>query len=133
MRNVERVRDVDGYWYIATPYTKYPDGLDVAANHAEFVGGELVRHGVKAYSPIAYCHKIAKRVGLNPTDINIWIPFHEPMISASYGLIVAKMLTWEISTGVSEEIKIYEKAGKPIEYLDVEYDGWGCLDVVGIV
>lgn len=106
-----------GYWYIATPYTKYPGGIEEAFKEAcRFTAG-LIQYGIPAYSPIAHTHPIAVHGGLDPLDHSIWLPADEPMMKAAHGLIVATMPTWEESYGVSVEINIFAKDKKPIHYI----------------
>lgn len=107
-----------GYWYIATPYSKFPGGLDAAFEEACRFMANLIRHKVPCYSPIAHTHPIAKHGGLDPYDHGIWLPADKPMMDAAHGLIVCTMPTWEISYGISEEIKTFLAADKLVHYLD---------------
>jgi Domain of unknown function (DUF1937) len=107
-----------GYWYIGGPYSKYPDGLDAAFDEVCRIAGWFAQAGFPVYSPIAHCHPIAKASGLNPHDHKIWLPFCEPVMTGSKGLIVAKMATWDESFGLQQEIVYFNSARKPIRYLD---------------
>ena len=106
------------YWYLASPYSKYKDGLErafiVVCNNA----GLLIAAGVPVYSPIAHTHSIAVHAGMDPFDHKIWLPADEPMMHAAHGLIVLKMQGWEESYGIGEELKIFTAAGKPIIYME---------------
>ena len=110
----------ESFWYLATPYSKYPTGIEEAFRVACRATGKLILAGVPVYSPIAHTHPIAIYGGIDPFDYGIWIPADAPMMRAAHGLIVLKLPTWEISYGISEEIKEFSEAGKPIEYLDPE-------------
>lgn len=104
--------------YLATPYTKYEGGIDVAFRDAAVLAAHLLKARCRVYSPIVHCHPIAVQGGLDPLDHDIWIPFHAPMMDAASALLVAQMEGWRESHGVTHEIKVFARAQKPIFYLD---------------
>lgn len=104
--------------YLATPYTKYPKGIDAAFEHAAALTAGLIRAGVKAYSPIAHTHPVAIHGGIDPLDHSIWLPFDETMMGFADCLVVAHLEGWDTSFGIAEEVKAFEAAGKPIFDLD---------------
>lgn len=106
--------------YLATPYSKYPGGLDAAFEEASRVAAKLLRMGVKVYSPIAHTHPIAKYGNLDPLDHAIWLPFDQAIMDKASAMVIAKMEGWEASTGIRHEIGVFGQAEKPIYYLDVE-------------
>jgi len=106
------------FWYLATPYSKYPDGLQAAWDMACCAAADLIRAGIKVYSPIAHTHPIALAGKMDPLDHNIWLPADQPMMDAACGLIVYRAASWEISKGIAHEISAFERAGKPVIYLD---------------
>lgn len=111
-----------GFWYLATPYSKYGDGPEAAFVEAAKIVGSLIGSGMAVYSPIAHTHPVAIHSGMDPLDHNIWLPADKPMMDAAIGLIVAKMLGWEDSYGIGEEIKAFRAADKPIMYLECKDD-----------
>lgn len=111
------------FFYLATPYSKYPGGLDAAFNAACEQAGLFARNGHSVYSPIAHTHPIAMASGLDPLDHEIWLPFDEPMMKAALGLIVCRLESWETSRGVRYEIDMFEKTlQRPVYYMTP-----GCL------
>lgn len=104
----------DKYWYLATPYSKYPGGLDAAWELACIAAAQLVKAGIRVHSPIASSHPIAVFGGIDKLDHTIWLPADEPFMHQAHGLIVLEAESWEISFGMAEEIKHFEAAGKPI-------------------
>lgn len=106
------------YWYLASPYSKFPQGLDAAFRVVSENAALLVRHKIPVYSPIAHTHPIAIFGGMDPLDHSIWLPADEPFMQGAHGLIVLRMDTWEISYGIGEEIKAFREASKPIVYMD---------------
>jgi hypothetical protein len=51
------LRSAPSYWYLATPYSNFPDGHDTAWEAACRIRGELMQYGVCCYSPIAETHE----------------------------------------------------------------------------
>jgi len=100
--------------YLATPYSKYPDGIERAFVDAAKLAARLMQSGVKVYSPIAHTHPLAIHGNIDPLDHDIWLPFDEAMLSVCGTLIVAHLLSWETSKGIAHEVAFFEKAGKPI-------------------
>lgn len=112
----------DDYWYLATPYSKYPDGLEAAFEEACRVAGWLIANDVKVFSPISHTHPIALCADLDPLDHEIWLPADEPFMNGACGLIVAEMDSWQDSYGIGEEIKVFRNAKKPIIHLAPEHE-----------
>lgn len=108
----------DSFWYFASPYSKYPDGIEFAFQEVAKGAGQLIAEGVRLYCPIAHTHPIAIYSGLDPLDHNIWLPADMPFMKLAKGLIVYKMPTWEESYGVSVEIGMFKKQNKPVEYME---------------
>lgn len=106
------------FWYLATPYSRYPDGLEEAFKIACKAAGLLIEAKVRVYSPIAHTHPIAIHAGIDPKAHDIWLPADQPFMDAARGLIVLRAASWEISYGIGEEIKEFTKIGKPIHYFD---------------
>jgi len=107
-----------GLLYLATPYSKYPQGLEVAFRHAAALSARLLLRGVKVYSPIVSTHPIAIHGGIDPFDHSIWLPLDALMMQRCNALLVAHMETWEISYGIGEEIRFFAAANKPAYHLD---------------
>lgn len=104
--------------YLATPYSKYKPGIELAFQHASALAAALLKLGVKVYSPIAHTHPLAIYGNIDPLDHSIWIPFDEAMMKACGALVVARMEGWQESRGIAHEIKFFKKRGKPVFYMD---------------
>lgn len=105
-----------GFWYLATPYSKYRAGTEAAYRDACALAAHLFRAGVQVYSPIAHTHAIAEIGGL-AGHFERWAAFDEAMIRASDGLIVAATMDgWRESAGIAAEIAICERLRKPVHY-----------------
>lgn len=110
-----------GLSYLATPYSKYPGGIDQAWKDAcRLAARLLLEAGVKVYSPIAHTHPLAIYGGLDPLDLDLWLSFDEIMMAKADSLIVARLKSWDRSRGVAHEIAVFKAAGKPIFDLDPE-------------
>lgn len=106
------------YWYLATPYSKYRDGIDEAWKLACREAALLIRAGVPVYSPIAHTHPVAIHGGIDPYDHGIWLPADEPMMRAARGLIVLRAAGWTHSFGITFEMRAFEAADKPVLFMD---------------
>ena len=112
--NLDDLRDIEGYWYLATPYSKYPDGQEAAFVEASKARAHFVKNGIRAFSPIVHAHPVAVHGGLDLLDHDIWLPDDEPYMHGAHGLVVVMMRGWEDSYGIGEEIKVFKAAGKPV-------------------
>ncbi|HWL04518.1 MAG TPA: DUF1937 family protein [Xanthobacteraceae bacterium] len=107
-----------GLCYLATPYSKYPDGLESAFKLAAHLAGHLLKAGITAYCPIAHMHPVAVHGEIDPLDHDIWLPSDEVMMARCDTLLVATMRGWRQSKGIAHEIEVFRAAGKPMLYLD---------------
>lgn len=109
-----------GLAYLATPYSLYQGGLERAwVDACKFTAG-LIAAGIRVYSPIAFTHGVAIHGGLDPLDLDLWLPFDETMMAKADSLIVARMQGWDTSKGIAHEIQVFADARKPIFDLDPE-------------
>jgi hypothetical protein len=106
------------FWYLATPYSKYPAGLEAAFHLALDAAGLLIRAKVPVYSPIAHTHPIAILTGMDPLDHAIWLPADKPMMDAAGGLIMLRAESWEQSYGMKHELNLFQGAKKPVVWMD---------------
>jgi hypothetical protein len=114
---VEQLRFTTGYWYLATPYSKYPGGIEAAFQEACRVSAWLIRQEVRLYCPIAHTHPIAVAGGIDPHDHKIWLPADKPFMDAAEGIVVAMMPTWEESYGIKQEIDEFKRTGRILYYM----------------
>lgn len=103
------------YWYLATPYSKYPFGHDAAFEMAACAAAKLMENGVAVFCPITHSHPASKFIGsVANTDHDFWLNIDRPMMRAAGGLIVYKAQSWEVSDGMAKEIEEFRAAGKPV-------------------
>lgn len=55
------------YWYLASPYSKYPAGIEAAFQDICKQTALLIRHKIPVYSPIAHTHPVAIHGEIDPT------------------------------------------------------------------
>jgi hypothetical protein len=104
--------------YLASPYSKYKDGLNNAFVEISKTAATLMKSGVKVYSPIAHTHPLAIYGNVDPYDYDIWLPFDAAIMKVSDALVVCEMDGWDMSFGVKHEIDTFIEAQKPIFYLN---------------
>lgn len=104
--------------YLATPYTKYRGGIELAFKDAAALAGRLLLSGVKVYCPIAHTHPIAECAGLDPLDHELWLAADAPFMHAAQALLVAEMDGWQVSKGIAHEMEFFQKVGKPFYFID---------------
>jgi len=107
----------NSFWYLATPYSKYPGGLDAAFRLACEETARLIKADVPVYSPIAHSHPVAVAGDMDPLDHSVWLPADKPMMDAASGLIVLEADGWRESYGMACEIEAFRAAGKPIVHM----------------
>ena len=105
------------FWYMASPYRKYPLGIQAASEAASRFAAALFDRGIQIYSPIALSHEIARYTTLDPMD-EAWLAAQVPFMTAARGLIVAKINTWDLSSGIAWERTWFSERGRPIYMLD---------------
>ncbi len=110
---------MSGFWYLATPYRKFPGGLDAAAEEAARIAAVLTDAGIAVFAPIPHGHAIAKH-SIIPKDSPIWADMQRPFMLKAGGLIVAKMEGCDRSAGIRVEIDHFKRSFKP--RIDIEPD-----------
>jgi hypothetical protein len=106
--------------YLASPYTKYEDGLEAAFSEAADIAGQLIKEGIPVLSPVVHSHPIAEYAGIDPKDVDLWLKMDEPLMAACDAICVAKMPGWARSRGVGIELYRFKVDGKPAFLLDPE-------------
>lgn len=114
---LDPIKNINGFLYIATPYSKYPHGKEQANIDACKFAAILIGAGIPCFSPIAHSHAIAQLGGIDPDSHAIWLPADQPFIDRAAAIVVVMMDGWRDSYGVSYEIDQFTKAEKPIFYL----------------
>ncbi len=106
-----------GFWYLASPYTKYPAGEDAAFQAVAEQAALLLEAGVFAVSAITHSHPIYRARPSLGGAWETWAELDRRMIRASTGMIVCKLDTWEESKGIAAEIEFAESIGRRVVYM----------------
>lgn len=111
-----------GVVYLASPYSKLVDtiGLDEAARLVTVAAGALIEEGAVVFSPIAHGHAVATAYGFDKLDAGMWMAQCYPMVSACAACVVLKLDGWRESSGVAEEVHLFQSQGKPVIYVEPE-------------
>lgn len=118
--DLKNARSLPGYWYLATPYTRYALGIEEAFRAASMATADLIRLGVSVFSPIAHTHPVGIYGSIDPYDVDFWVKVDAPLMRAASGLIVFTMPGWAESKGVTHERIAFDNENKPIEFLAPE-------------
>ena len=104
--------------YIANPYSD-PDP-DPAVRQARYraaclATAELLRHGLKVFSPVVHSHPLAE-LGL-PGNWSFWQRIDEDMLVRCNELVVLMLDGWRESRGVTAEIELAHGHEIPVRYV----------------
>ncbi len=105
------------FFYLATPYSRYPHGKEMANHVACEVAARCFKAGILVFAPIPATHAIATIGGLDGS-FDTWEQFDVAMMSAADGLIVVKMEGWDRSDGIAREIQWCHEHGKPVIFME---------------
>jgi hypothetical protein len=67
------LRHADGYWYLSTPYSLFPEGHQAAWVEACRIRGALTKLDVNCYSPIAKTHAVQMFSEIGDLTHEAWI------------------------------------------------------------
>jgi len=110
------------FTYLASPYSS--DGETKLRHEKErfeqacIVASELFRRGTHVFSPIAHGHPIKEIGGMLPGDYSYWKAYCQRTLAMCDTLTICKLDGWEASEGVTAEVALAKKMGKPIRELD---------------
>ena len=104
--------------YLATPFTRYPFGIDAAFIEASRIAGGLVKRGLTVFSPIAHSYPLAIHGDINAFDEAFWQRVDAAWCELCAELYVALMDGWRESRGVNHEIQEFIAMGKPISFVE---------------
>jgi hypothetical protein len=102
-------------WYLGSPYSKYPGGLEEAFRLVCIKASKLMLEGYAIFCPIAHSHPIE-----TPSTHDFWLGQDVAFLAVSEGMFVYQMPGWEESFGLNWEIQYMEGLGKEIRYLPWE-------------
>ena len=83
------------FYYLATPYSKYPEGQEAAFRGACVQSGLLLEAKIPTFSPVVYGHPMALAAKLDPLDHDMWMTMSRGFMPLAHGIIICKMESWE--------------------------------------
>ncbi len=106
--------------YLATPYTdKSPAVRQARFEAVNKVAAVLMSKDFLVFSPISHTHPIALAGDL-PKGWDFWREYDLTFIEWADELHVLMQDGWDVSTGVTAEIRLATELGMPVHY--IEYD-----------
>lgn len=117
MKITPEIQPGEGYWYLGSPFTNYPAGHEQAWLDVARVRGALVAMGIHCYSPICESWGVWQQCQL-PVDHTFWRGDNMSKMVHAKGIIVARLVTWDSSEGLANEIRQFEEWGRPTVHLD---------------
>ena len=106
--------------YLATPYGHSSKAVrDQRTMQARVIAAWYASRNVPVFSPIAYGHAIRECLPADRTHQD-WMRFDISFLRRALFLYVAKMPGWDVSPGVTEEIRFAENRDIPISYISKE-------------
>jgi hypothetical protein len=129
-----------GIVYLASPYTKHPQGMDVAYENAVVAARRLLALGFCVYSPIIHGHPLPGEVGVVsgplsrgngsrlcgakgmriPLTSEFWWAHCKPFLDAAVLMVVLKDEGWNKSLGVIYEVGYMRAQGKRVWGMPLE-------------
>jgi len=104
--------------YLAMPYTCLtPEQREYYFAIGCKIAAILFNECKHVFVPICFAHPIATRHSL-PANWHFWAEFNEKMLSVCDELWVLTLPGWKNSYGINEEIKIANRLGINIKYVD---------------
>lgn len=108
-------------FYIASPYTDESEWVvEERVNQVTEFTGRLLAAGHVAFSPIVYCHDLARQFAL-PTDAAYWHNFNMSILRRCDALLVLQLDGWRESDGVHFEMKTANYTNIPTIFYREEY------------
>lgn len=105
-------------YYLATPYSNYPGGIEAAYREACNIAERLRWRGDHVFCPVEVFHPLAAQTGVDKFDHEFWMECCDPWIKRCDVLIIAKIDGWEQSAGITHEREMFSNLGKPVRYFD---------------
>lgn len=106
-------------YYMASPYTAYPEGIEEAFHLACAVAGAFIQRGMIVFSPIAHSHPLVELGGVENTH-EVWMEQDLHILAKCDALLAIKAPGWENSKGMKMEIEEAGRLGIPVIYYDLE-------------
>jgi nucleoside 2-deoxyribosyltransferase len=115
-------------FYLASPYSKFPGGTEMAAAIVAQNAALLLDAGIHVFCPITHSHDVSRFVRNNTHEM--WMSLDEKFMRMCDAMIVLEMDGWEASIGVQAEIDWFTKNHKPVVYMELHTVPRAAIDEV---
>ena len=105
------------FWYLATAYSKHPEGPLAAFEMACHAAGHLTEAGVTVFSPIVQFHTLYPYTTLDPLDWRAWQRHNEGFMGVARGAVIYMDGGWEQSAGVQAEIAWFKHHHRRVVFM----------------
>ena len=105
-----------GLWYLASPYSNYPLGREIAFAEVCEAAAWLMDDGVQVFCPIAHTHPIA-RYTTSPDTHEFWLCQDQAILQHARGVVIYQLPEWAHSYGVTWETGYMRALGGPVLYM----------------
>jgi hypothetical protein len=106
--------------YLASPYSKYPAGREIAFREVSRKAAELMNLGYNIFCPIAHSHPVDVYGTIEDNSHAFWLKQDFAVLQHCKLLLVYTMPGWKDSYGVNAEMEFANKINIPIMY--ISYD-----------
>lgn len=105
-------------YYLATVYSKHPEGLEAAYQDACKMTMFMQENGWHVFCPIVHSHGPSSYITNKDlkNSHEFWLDIDFRFVRQSKGLIICMMTNWKNSYGIGKEIELAKEIGKPIIY-----------------
>ena len=85
---LDELQQCETFWYLASPFTKFIDGLGAAYLLISDISDCLERAGIAHFCPVKSSHEICERSGIDRVDHDFWMAADRPFMERASGLVV---------------------------------------------
>ena len=110
-----------GMVYLACPYSH--ESAEVRRQRferANLAAAKLMSEGHYVFSPISHSHPILESGNL-PTEWSYWQNFCRLHLRNCYAIMILRLLGWESSIGIKEELTLSFESNRSVCFLDEDY------------
>jgi hypothetical protein len=119
---LQEIKEVNTFYYLASPYSIYPEGREQAFKEALAYTNILLRAGIPVFSPIVHSHPLATLSNApDCNDYDVWLGLDKAILRGANGMLIVPMIGWRLSKGIAMEIEEANRVRIPISILNAHY------------
>lgn len=110
-----------GLVYVASPYTKHPEGPEKAVQDAAKVTAKLMLSGYAVFSPVVHSHGLIEHLGKDlQFDHDFWMRQDLAVLRQCTAIVAVEMPGWSESRGMARELEEAKLYGIQVIWIDYE-------------